>query len=441
MNPSTASGGTISKRVGAAEVEVDRTEQQPVDQRRDEHREAAAQRPVEEAAEEELLRERRHADDHEPGRDPARACSGPRPGPAPRSARRRAAGSPCRAPRARRSVTSPSAAQPTAGQKRVRRSPKCQRRGFRDERGEQKAVPMKITPWRKVATIVKVGFDVVGAGAERRRDDAHDDERQDQRHEEADARVPRRPARSAPSGSSGRSGGGGVGSMVTYSTAVRVGRRSSAKRANGLHPCRRRRPRAAREPRGPRPRGRPPRRCRPSRPRAAPPPARTPAIASARSKTRAVGFGAPDLGRGDHAVHQLDDARRAEPVRQRAVPVAGDHDGQAALAQLAERRQHVRVRPELERPEHRRARVAWSRSGSSSARRISSAQRSRRRSSALAVGPLEVVLEVVARSRPRSRPPRAPRSPRSRLARAAAEGAGPAAGARPGCRGRRAARL
>src|SRR6185312_3232247 len=54
----------------------------------------------------------------------------------------------------------------------------------------------------------------------------------------------------------------------------------------------------------------------------------------------------------DHAVHQLEDSRGPQPVRQRAVPVARDHHRQAALPQLAERGNRVGEGRELERAEH-----------------------------------------------------------------------------------------
>src|SRR3954447_14101155 len=49
------------------------------------------------------------------------------------------------------------AAQPTAGQRRVRRRPKCHARGGAVKEANRTAVPMKIADWSSVAMIVNAG--------------------------------------------------------------------------------------------------------------------------------------------------------------------------------------------------------------------------------------------------------------------------------------------
>ena len=78
----------------------------------------------------------------------------------------------------------------------------------------------KITPWRKVATTVKVGFasSVLAPVAAATMPTTMSVS--DQRHEESDTRVPRRPARlGAHRAVPGARAGAACGSMVTYSTA------------------------------------------------------------------------------------------------------------------------------------------------------------------------------------------------------------------------------
>ena len=89
----------------------------------------------------------------------------------------------------------PSAAQPTAGQKGARRRPKCHGFGLRVKEANSTAVPMKMRLCISVAMIVKVGSSSSVAGAGGGGHHADRDQRPDQRHEEADARVPGRPAR------------------------------------------------------------------------------------------------------------------------------------------------------------------------------------------------------------------------------------------------------
>src|SRR5918995_4937181 len=59
------------------------------------------------------------------------------------------------------------------------------------------------------------------------------------------------------------------------------------------------------------------------------------------------------LRRSHDAVHKLHDSGGPEPVGQRTVPVARDDQRHAALAQLAESRQHIGIRAELKSAEHR----------------------------------------------------------------------------------------
>ena len=241
---------------------------------------------------------------------------------------------------------------------------------------------MKISPWRNVATTVKVGSSSSVRRAGGRRHDAHDHERRDQRDQEADPGVPRRPARrQRPRAAPAARAEAASDRLRLAPRPVRVGREAPEASGSASTPA-----------------GGSPSRCSstPRTPAAAAPSmslstlsptwsasaGSTPAIASARSNTRGLRLRRAHLGGGDHAVHQLHDARRAEPVRQRAVPVAGDHERHAALAQLAERRQR---RPGRGGTRARRASpgARWrgrARAGRAPCR-ISSAQRSRSRSS------------------------------------------------------------
>ena len=143
-------------------------------------------------------------------------------------------------------------------------------------------------------------------------------------------------------------------------------------------------------------RARPRRRCRASRPRAPPRPApRRPARARAgRSRDRA--WRRPSAA--EVTTPSTSSSRPARPPasRQRAVPVAHDHEPAVRAAQRGERRRDVGEGGELERAEHRPRAVAWSRPGQLERlqHRPPRSGRAGRRH-ALAIGALEVVLEVV----------------------------------------------
>ena len=170
-------------------------------------------------------------------------------------------------------------------------------------------------------------------------------------------------------------------------------------------------------------------------------PGSAPASSSARRNTAGAGLAAPATADATAPSTQVDQARRREPSGSEQSQLLATTSRRPRSPEDAQRRGGVREGLELERGQHRARAPPRGRAREPSACGSSSAQRSRRSSSAAASRALQVMLEVVARSPRRSRAAARssadiePRSPRA--ARAAAA---PAAGARRACRARRAGR-